>query len=255
MKIQGRVAIVTGGASGLGEACVKALLEAGAKVGILDLAAATEQAISSAWGNAAALCTTDVTNEKSVKDAIDKISALFGEIHFVINCAGVATPGKILGKKGPLSIDEFAKVVQINLFGTVNVIRLACERMIQNAEDTDGEKGVIVNTASIAAFEGQIGQAAYAASKAGVVGLTLPLARELAAHGIRVVAIAPGLFETPMTRSMPQAVRTSLLESVPFPHRFGRPEEFARLVLHILENPFLNGTTVRLDAAMRMGAR
>lgn len=186
---------------------------------------------------------------------MDAAMESFGAIHVAINCAGVATPAKVLSKKGPMPIKGFIDVVQINLIGTVNVIRLAAEKMVQNAGNEDGEKGVLINTASVAAFEGQIGQAAYSASKAAVAGLTLPVAREFADYGLRVVTIAPGLFDTPMGVGLPETVRDGLIGMIPFPRRFGKPAEFAMLVKQIIENPYLNGLTIRLDAGIRMGAR
>ena len=195
-----------------------------------------------------------MADEESVQDAIDA-TLEFGELHGVINCAGVATAEKILGKKGPHALDSFNKVVQVNLTGTFNVARLAAAAMKENKPTEGGERGVIVNTASVAAFEGQIGQAAYAASKGGVVSLTLPLARELASYGIRVVAIAPGIFDTPMMAGLPEEARESLGNQVPFPSRLGKPEEYAALVRHIVENEMLNGEVIRLDGAIRMAAR
>lgn len=255
MQVAGSVAVVTGGASGLGEACVRDLAREGAKVAILDLTEEAGRAIASELGDSAIFCRTDVTDEKTVQAAVDATVDAFGGIHVAVNCAGVATPAKVLSKKGPMSIDGFTQVVRINLIGTMNVIRLAAEKMVNNAPNEDGEKGVVINTASVAAFEGQIGQAAYSASKAGVAGLTLPVAREFADYGLRVVTIAPGLFETPMAAGLPEKVLESLRKMIPFPRRFGKPSEFSLLVKHIIENPFLNAETIRLDAAVRMGAR
>lgn len=255
MEVKGKVAVVTGGASGLGEACVRDLVSRGGKAAILDLTADRGRQIASELGDSAIFCETDVTNEQDVQSAVDATKEAFGALHFAVNCAGVGTPAKILGKQGPMAIDQFNKVIQINLIGTVNVIRLAAEKMIDNDPNDDGEKGVVINTASVAAFEGQIGQAAYAASKAAVVGLTLPVAREFAAYGIRIVTIAPGLFETPMLAGLPDKVKDSLAQMVPFPRRLGRPSEFADMVRHIVENACLNGTTIRLDSAIRMGAK
>ena len=249
------VAVVTGGASGLGEACVRVLVKDGAKVSILDFDEERGKEVASDVGDAVIFCSTDITDEKSVKDAVDKTMKSFGAIHVVINCAGVGTPAKVLGKEGPISMDHFNRVVQINLMGTMNVIRLAAEKMVENTPNEDGEKGVIINTASAAAFEGQIGQAAYSASKAGVVGMTLPIAREFADYGIRVVTIAPGLFKTPMLSGLPEDVRESLGKMIPFPKRLGKPIEFAMLAQHIIENPMLNGGVIRLDGAIRMAAK
>ncbi len=255
MEIKDRVALITGGASGLGEATVRYLLEKGAKISILDFAEDRGRKIASELGENCIYCKTDVTEEKSVKAAIDQTMAAFGAIHFVVNCAGVATPGKILGKDGPLPISQFNQVIQINLIGTMNVIRLAAEQMVKNPPNEDGEKGVVINTASIAAFEGQFGQAAYAASKAGVVGMTLPIAREFAGYGIRIMTIAPGIFETAMLQGLGEKVKESLIKTTLFPQRLGRSIEFARLAAHIIENPMLNGEVIRLDGGMRMAAK
>ncbi|HID29215.1 MAG TPA: 3-hydroxyacyl-CoA dehydrogenase [Desulfobacterales bacterium] len=255
MKTEDCVAVVSGGASGLGEATVRLMAEKGAKVTILDLDIEGGERIVSEWGDSVIFSRTDVTEEESVKTAINKTMDAFGAINVAVNCAGVATPAKVLSKEGPMSISHFNQVVQINLIGTMNVIRLAAEQMVKNTPNSDGERGVVVNTASIAAFEGQFGQAAYAASKAGVVGVTLPVARELADHGIRVVTIAPGLFETPMMAGLSEKVRETLYNLTLFPKRLGKPIEFAQLVSHIVENPMLNGEVIRLDGGLRMGAR
>lgn len=255
MEIQNCVAIVTGGASGLGEACVRNLVTNGAKVSIFDFAEERARKICSELGDAMLFCNTDVTDEKTVKTAVDQTTDSFGKIDLAINCAGVGTPAKVIGKEGPMSMDQFNKVLQINLVGTMHVIRLAAEKMLKNTPNEDGERGVIINTASIAAFEGQIGQAAYSASKAGVVGMTLPIAREFADYGIRVVTIAPGIFETPMLAGLPEKAREALYKMVPFPSRLGKPSEFALLVKQIIENPMLNACTIRLDAALRMAGK
>lgn len=255
MEVEGASIIVTGGASGLGEACVRQLINRWAMVGIFDRDEDRGEKISAELGSRVLFCKTDVVDPVSVRSAIDRVIDAFGALHGVINCAGVGTPMKVLSKKGPIPIDQFNQVIQINLIGTMNVLSQGAVRMVANPPNADGERGVIVNTASAAAFEGQIGQAAYSASKAGVVGMTLPIARELADHGIRVVTIAPGLFETPMLAGLPDQVREALAQSVPFPKRLGRPEEFARLAELIIENPYLNGETIRLDAAIRMAAR
>ena len=254
MNIKKLVTIITGGASGLGEATVRQLVADGGKVAILDFDEERGQSISDQLGDAVMFCKTDVVDADSVTAAIEKTMATFGAIHVAINCAGVGTPMKVLGKKGPMAIDSFNRVVQINLIGTMNVIRLAAEKMLQNTPNEDGEKGVVINTASIAAFEGQIGQAAYSASKAGVVGMTLPIAREFANYGIRVMTIAPGLFMTPMMETLPEKVQVHLASTVPFPKRLGKPSEFAMLAKQIIENPVLNGETIRLDSAIRMGS-
>jgi NAD(P)-dependent dehydrogenase (short-subunit alcohol dehydrogenase family) len=255
MKVENCVALVTGGASGLGEATVRTLVQGGAKVGILDLTADRGQAIASELGAQAIFCQTDVTDEKSVQAAVDRTVESFGGVHVAINCAGVGAPAKVIGKEGPMDMAHFNQVVQINLMGTVHVIRLAGIKMLENTPNEDGEKGVVVNTASVAAFEGQIGQAAYAASKAGVVGMTLPIAREFAEYGIRVVTIAPGLFKTPMLEGLPENVQEALGKMVPFPKRLGMPSEYAGMVRHIIENAMLNGEVIRLDGAIRMAAK
>jgi NAD(P)-dependent dehydrogenase (short-subunit alcohol dehydrogenase family) len=255
MEIKGCVCVVSGGASGLGEATVRHLLEKGSKVSILDIGEERGQTIASELGDSVIFCKTDVTNEESVQAAINRTIESFGAIQGAINCAGVGTPAKVLGKEGPMPIAQFNQVVQINLVGTMNVIRLAGEHIVKNSPNSDGERGVVVNTASVAAWEGQFGQAAYAASKAGVVGVTLPVAREFADYGIRVVTIAPGLFETPMLAGLPDKVKESLYKMTLFPKRLGKSIEFARLVSHIIENPMLNGEVIRLDGGMRMGAR
>jgi NAD(P)-dependent dehydrogenase (short-subunit alcohol dehydrogenase family) len=255
MKKEGSVALVTGGASGLGEATVRDLVASGAKAAILDFAEENGARLATELGENVIFCKTDVTEEASVQAAVDKTMETFGSIDIAVNCAGVGSPGKLMGKKGLLPMEKFNRVVNINLLGTVIVIRLAGEKMAANQGNEDGEKGVIINTASIAAFEGQVGQAAYAASKAAVVGMTLPVAREFADYGVRVVTIAPGLFETPMAQGLPDKVKESLVRMIPFPRRFGKPSEYASLVGQIIENPCINGTVIRLDSAIRMGAR
>ena len=255
MEIKDSVAIVTGGASGLGEACVRGLLGEGGKVSILDFAEERGQKVASELGDAALFCLTDITKEEDVQSAIDKTVEAFGAIHIAVNCAGVGIPAKVLGKEGPMSMDHFNKVVQINLIGTMNVVRLAAEKMVKNQGNDDGEKGVVINVASVAAFDGQIGQAAYSASKAGVAGMTLPIAREFAEYGIRIMTIAPGIFLTPMLQGLDEKVQEALGRMVPFPKRLGEPSEFAALVQHIVENSMLNGEVIRLDGALRMAAR
>ncbi len=246
------VALVTGGASGLGAATVRELAARGAKVIIADLDAVKGEALVAETPECVGFIPTDVTDETDVRRAIKEAVDRFGRISVAVNCAGIPDAGKVLGKKGPLPLASFNKVIQINLVGTLNVIRLAVEQMVNNTPNAEGEKGVIVNTASIAAFDGQIGQAAYAASKGGIVGMTLPIARECADYGIRVATIAPGLFETPLMAGMPPAVKESMAQGVPFPKRLGKPVEYARMVLHIIENPMLNGCCIRLDGALRM---
>jgi 3-hydroxyacyl-CoA dehydrogenase / 3-hydroxy-2-methylbutyryl-CoA dehydrogenase len=249
------VALVTGGASGLGEATVLQLAGNGAKVVIVDVDAAKGERLAEQAGGDVLFVHSDVTSEEAIHLAIDKAVQRFGKLNVAVNCAGVPDAGKVLGRKGPLPLASFNKVIQINLVGTMNVIRLAVRQMVNNAPGEEGEKGVIVNTASIAAFDGQIGQASYAASKGGIVGMTLPIARECADYGIRVVTIAPGLFETPLMAGMPPAVKESMAQGVPFPKRLGKPEEFARMVLHVIDNPMLNGCCIRLDGALRMSPK
>ena len=255
MEIKDSVAVVTGGASGLGEACVRNLVNRGGKVSIFDFAQDRGEKVGSELGDSVNFFMTDITDEANVQAAIDKTIETFGAIHIAVNCAGVGIPAKVLGKEGPMTMDHFNKVVQINLMGTMNVVRLSAEQMVKNQGNEDGEKGVMITTASVAAFDGQIGQAAYSASKAGVAGMTLPIAREFADYGIRIMAIAPGIFNTPMLQGFPDNVRDALNKMVPFPKRLGEPGEFAALVQHIIENPMLNGEVIRLDGAIRMAAK
>jgi len=255
MKIAGSSFIVTGGASGLGAATVRHLARLGAHVLIADLNEDAGHALEREIGAAALFERVDVAADADAKHAVMASVQHFGALHGLVNCAGIATPGKVLGKEGPLALDAFERIIRINLVGTFNLIRLAAESMSKHAANDEGERGVIVNTASVAAFDGQIGQPAYAASKAGVAGMTLPIARELARFGIRVVTIAPGLFETPMMASLPAEVRDVLGKTVPFPARLGRPAEYAQLVQSIIENPMLNGETIRLDGALRMAPK
>ncbi|MCR8849098.1 3-hydroxyacyl-CoA dehydrogenase [Rossellomorea sp. SC111] len=252
MLMKDSLAVITGGASGLGEATARKIMEEGGKVYLLDLNGGRSSAIKKEYGDSMGYVETDVTREDSVKEALERALEAFGGINTVVNCAGIAPPGKVVGRKGIHSLDQFSKVIEVNLIGTFNVIRMAAEKMMLNITNEHGEKGVIVNTASVAAFEGQIGQAAYSASKGGVVGMTLPIARELASEGIRVMTIAPGLFHTPMFDTLPEEARQSLGNMVPFPKRLGYPSEYAQLVKSILENPMLNGETIRLDGAIRM---
>ncbi len=251
MQLAGSVALVTGGASGLGLATATALTEAGAAVVIVDLPGSPGEAAARELGGDFA--PTDVTDEDSVRAAVAQAVAL-GPLRVAVNCAGIGTPGRVLGKAGPMPLADFARVVTVNLIGTFNVIRLAAEAMAQT-DPVDGERGVIINTASIAAYDGQVGQAAYAASKGGVVGMTLPIARDLAQSLIRVVTIAPGLFDTPMLQGLPEPARQSLGAQVPMPSRLGQPREYAALARHICENPMLNGEVIRLDGALRMSPR
>jgi len=255
MEIRDSVAVVTGGASGLGEASVRNLVNRGGKVSIFDFAEDRGEKVASELGDAVIFCMTDITDEANVQAAVDKTIEVFGAIHIAVNCAGVGIPAKVLGKEGPMSMDHFNKVVQINLMGTMNVVRLAAEKMVKNQGNDDGEKGVVINVASVAAFDGQIGQAAYSASKAAVAGMTLPIAREFAEYGIRLMTIAPGIFRTPMLEGLPENVQEALGKMVPFPNRLGEPSEFAALVQHIVENAMLNGDVIRLDGAIRMAAK
>ena len=247
------VALVTGGASGLGEATTRRLHAAGAAVVILDLPSSPGKALAEELGDRVRFAPTDVHDEEQVQAAIDLAREL-GTLRIVVNCAGVGTPGRVVGKRGPLPLEDFANVVSINLIGTFNVLRLAAAAMVEN-ERVDGDRGVIVMTASIAAYDGQIGQVAYAASKGGVVGLTLSAARDLADKAIRVMTVAPGTFETPMLSGLPGDVKSVLEAQVPHPSRLGSPAEYASLVAHIIDNPMLNGEVIRIDGALRMPPR
>ncbi len=251
MNVAGSVALVTGGASGLGLATAIALRAAGGIVVIVDLAGSAGASV--AEENDFTFVAADVADTAQVERAVETAVGL-GTMRIVVNCAGIATPGRTVGRAGPLPLEDFERVLRVNLTGTFNVIRLAAAAMM-TIEPVGEERGVIVSTASVAAFDGQVGQAAYSASKAGVAGMTLPIARELASHLIRVMTIAPGIFETPMMAALPQAARDSLGAQVPHPARLGRPEEYAALVEHIVRNPMLNGETIRLDGAIRMAPR
>ncbi|HBU15014.1 MAG TPA: 3-hydroxyacyl-CoA dehydrogenase [Gemmobacter sp.] len=255
MQIADRVFLITGAGSGLGAAVAGRLVAEGARVVLADRAAEAVQAQAATLGAAALAVTCDVTSEDEGRAAVAAAQDRFGALHGLVNCAGVAPGERILGRSGPHALELFSRAVAINLVGTFNMLRLAAEAIAANAPGESGERGVIVNTASIAAFDGQIGQAAYAASKAGVAGLTLPAARELARHGIRVVTMAPGIFATPMMAGLPQEVQDSLGAGVPFPARLGQPDEFAALVAHIIGNQMLNGEVIRLDGALRMPPR
>ncbi|MCX7163489.1 MAG: 3-hydroxyacyl-CoA dehydrogenase [Rhodocyclales bacterium] len=255
MQIKDSVFIITGGASGLGEGTGRMLLAQGAKVVLADLNEAAGNALAAELGGNARFVATNVADEASGKACVAEALKVFGGLHGLVNCAGVAPAEKVLGKNGPHSLEMFAKVVTVNLIGSFNMIRLAAEAMSKGEPNAAGERGVIVSTASVAAYDGQIGQAAYAASKGGVVGMTLPIARELARFGIRVMTIAPGIFETPMLLGMPQEVRDALGKMVPFPPRLGKPSEYAALVRHIVENEMLNGEVIRLDGAIRMAPK
>ena len=253
MNIAGSAAIVTGGASGLGAGCVKALSENGAKICIFDLN--EERGHATAKESGAVFCKVDVTDEKSVSDGLDYAASQHGDTRILINCAGIAFGQKTTSKGRPHQLSEFEKVIKINLIGTFNCIRLTATRMAELDPVDDNERGVIVNTASVAAFDGQIGQAAYSASKGGIVGMTLPIARDLARDGIRVVTVAPGIFSTPLMDGLPEKVQESLAAAIPFPSRLGTPADFAALVRHICENVYLNAETIRLDGAIRMAPR
>ena len=257
MEIAGKVALVTGGASGLGRATVEELVGAGARVVVADLAGSPGQALADALGDAVRFVPTDVTNEDDVSRALDAAADL-GGLYVAVSCAGIVLARRVLGKGGVHDLASFQKVVTVNLVGTFNVARLAAERMVALdgvPREVPEERGVIVNTASVAAFDGQVGQAAYAASKGAVAAMTLPLARDLADRRIRVMTIAPGIFSTPMMASLPPEAQESLAAQVPHPRRLGRPEEFARLVRAIVENPMLNGEVIRLDGGIRMAPR
>jgi NAD(P)-dependent dehydrogenase (short-subunit alcohol dehydrogenase family) len=253
MDIVGQAAIVTGGASGLGAATARALAAAGAKVAVLDVNEKAAAAVAGEIGGLAAAC--DVTSSEDVETAVKKAAAAHGAARILVNCAGIGPAKRIVGRDGPMPLAEFERVIRINLIGTFNCLRLVAAGMQTLDPLADGERGVIVSTASVAAFEGQIGQAAYSASKGGVAALTMPAAREFAQFGIRVLAIAPGIFRTPMLLSLPQQAQDSLGASVPFPKRLGEPDEFAELVLHMVRNRYLNGEVVRLDGALRMAPR
>lgn len=253
MYINDSVALVTGGASGLGLATVKALLDDGARVVIVDLPTSSGEVVAAELGTNVRFAAADVTDEDSVTAALD-VAAGLGTLRVAVNCAGIGSATKTIGRTGPFPLDSFSKIVQVNLIGTFNVVRLAAQR-IAEADPIDGERGVIVNTASVAAFDGQIGQAAYSASKGGVVGMTLPIARDLASSLIRVVTIAPGLFKTPLLESLPEAAQASLGNQVPHPSRLGDPNEYGMLAAHIVRNTMLNGEVIRLDGAIRMAPR
>jgi NAD(P)-dependent dehydrogenase (short-subunit alcohol dehydrogenase family) len=255
VRIEDHTFVVTGGGSGLGAATVGRLARAGATVVVADINEDAATAVASEFGYHARSVATDVTDEASMQASIDAATATFGALHGLVNCAGVGPAMKVLGRRGTHPLEAFAKAVETNLIGTFNAIRLAAAAMVDTMPSDDGERGVIVNTASVAAFDGQIGQAAYSASKGGVMAMTLPIARELAEHGIRVMTIAPGIFDTPMLAALPEKARVSLGQQVPFPPRLGKPEEYAALVEHIVGNQMLNGEVIRLDGAIRMAPR
>lgn len=255
MHVADHAFLITGGASGLGAGCARRLASLSANVVIADLNGEAGAALAKELGARARFVLTDVASAESGQAAVDAAVKQFGAIHGLVNCAGILAASRVVGRDGPHDLALFQKVIQVNLVGTFNMLRLAAAAMAKNPPNAEGERGVIVSTASVAAFEGQIGQAAYSASKGGVASLTLPAARELAKFGIRVAAIAPGVFETAMMEAAPGTVRDSLAEQAAFPPRFGRPDEFAQLVQQIIENPMLNGCVLRLDGAMRMGAK
>lgn len=255
MEINGKTFLITGGGSGLGAATARALAGAGGCVLLADLNAEAGERVAAELGELARFVQTDVTNEEQVRAAVATALHSFGGLHGAVNCAGIGGGARVLGKDGPMPLAHFTMIVTVNLIGSFNVIRLAAEAMQRNQPGDSGERGVIVNTASVAAFDGQIGQAAYSASKGGVVGMTLPIARELARFGIRVMTIAPGTFDTPMVASLPEQARASLGAQVPFPSRLGRPDEYGALVRHIVENQMLNGEVIRLDGAIRMAPK
>ena len=253
MEIKNSVFLITGGASGLGAATAKTLAAGGAKVVLADLNSELGEALAKEINGAFVKC--DVTSEADGQNAVDTTVNIFGAIHGLINCAGIGTAEKTTGKNGPHNLAGFTRVIQINLIGTFNMIRLAATAMLNNQPNAAGERGVLINTASVAAYDGQIGQAAYSASKGGIVGMTLPIARDLSRDGIRCMTIAPGLFLTPLLKGLPPEVQESLGKQVPFPSRLGRPDEYASLAKHIVENEMLNGETIRLDGAIRMAPR
>ena len=256
MDIKEKVAVVTGGASGLGLGTVRSLVDKGAKVVIFDLNEEVARNICEELGDDVSFALVDVTSKESVKTGIQHAIETFGAIHICVNCAGIAPPQKVMGRAGAMPLENFEKVIDINLNGTFNVLRLAAVEMAKNEPlSADGERGIIINTASIAAFDGQMGQAAYAASKAGVAGMTLPIARDLSSHGIRVNTIAPGLFRTPMGVGLPEHVVEKLESMVEFPKRLGTPEEYASLAAFMIENVYVNGEVIRLDGGIRMGPR
>lgn len=255
MDIKGRTFLISGGGSGLGAATARQLATAGGNVVLADINASAGTTTQAAIGDAALFVKTDITSEEEVKQAISTTITHFGQLDGAINCAGIAVAAKTVGKEGAHTLDLFQKVININLVGTFNVTRLVAAQMMQNEPNAGGERGVIINTASVAAYDGQVGQVAYAASKAAIAGMTLPVARDLARNGIRVMTIAPGIFDTPLLAGLPEKARISLGEQVPFPSRLGNPEEFGLLAKHIVENPMLNGEVIRLDGAIRMAPR
>jgi NAD(P)-dependent dehydrogenase (short-subunit alcohol dehydrogenase family) len=255
MQLDGRTFLISGGASGLGAACARRFSAGGAQVVLADVNASAGQQLAADLGASTSFVRTDVTDEASVQRAVDQALEAFGGLHGAINCAGIGIAQRTLGRDGPHPLVDFVRVINVNLIGTFNVIRLVAAAVARGEPNAAGERGVIINTASVAAYDGQIGQAAYSASKGGIVGMTLPIARDLARDGIRVMTIAPGLFDTPLLGGLPEAARLSLGQQVPFPPRLGRPEEYAALAQHIVENEMLNGEVIRLDGAIRMAPR
>jgi NAD(P)-dependent dehydrogenase (short-subunit alcohol dehydrogenase family) len=255
MRVSDKVYLISGAASGLGAATARLLAENGAKVILADINPDSGQRMATSLGETARFVPTDVTDEASVQNAVAEARSVFGGLDGAVTCAGICPAERVVGRNGPHSLATFTKTIQINLIGTFNVVRIAAARMQENDPDSRGERGVIVMTASVAAYDGQIGQAAYAASKGGIVSMTLPIARELARFGIRVMSIAPGIFDTPLLAGLPEDARMSLGQQVPFPSRLGEPSEFAALVQHIIENQMLNGEVIRLDGALRMAPR
>jgi NAD(P)-dependent dehydrogenase (short-subunit alcohol dehydrogenase family) len=255
MQLNQVKALITGGVSGLGLAVARKVVTRGGQAVLLDINDDAGAATEAELGSAVSYIRTDVTSEQAVIDAIDRAVEHMGLINVAVNCAGVIGAGRVLGREAPMALEFFTKTIQINLIGCFNVIKAAGAAMESNPPGLDGERGVIINTASVAAFEGQIGQAAYSASKAGIVGMTLPIAREFARFGVRVNSVAPGIFLTPMVDGMPQHIQEALSASVPFPSRLGKPEEFAELVAHIMENGYINGETIRLDGAARLAPK
>ena len=255
MEFKNLNAVISGGASGLGFATAEQFVNAGGKVALLDVNEEQGEAAAGKLGDAAIFVRTDVSDESQVNAAVDRAAKEFGRLDVAVSCAGVLSAGKVLSRKGPMASDFFNKAIQVNLVGTFNLCKAAAEKMQENEPRADGERGVLINTASVAAYEGQIGQAAYSASKGGVAGMTLPMAREFAKIGVRVVSIAPGIFLTPMMAELPEEVQQSLGAQIPFPNRMGKPEEFGQFVASICENINLNGSTIRLDGAIRMQAK
>jgi len=253
MEIKNSVAIITGGVSGLGEAVARTLIDGGAHVGLLDLNQEMGDQMAAALGDRAMFLPVNVAEHKEVDGAVEKIRTAFGAFHIVMNCAGIGGSVRIVGKEGVVSPDWFTHIVDVNLVGTFNLLRATAPALMENSPNNEGERGVVINTSSIAAFDGQVGQSAYSASKGGIVSMTLTMTREFANNGIRVMTILPGIFETPLLGKLPENIRERLGRQVPFPPRLGKPEEFASLARHIIENPYLNGECIRLDGGLRMG--